>query len=111
MGNPRTIRSSEHQRIHVTKVETFDALHPSGTILFRSTRGGIMQGIQLTEDAATVFPTSAALAEAILLTGRVSHIKALLPIRDEHLAAGIQPSSNMPTRDDLAAAETKLRHH
>ena len=70
-----------------------------------------MQGILLTAEATTIFPTAGALAEAILLTSRVSHLKALLAIRDELLTAGIPPSSNLPTCDDLTDAETKLRNH
>jgi len=70
-----------------------------------------MEGVQLTENAMTVFGSAGALAEAILLTGRVSHLKALMQVREEILAANLQPNANVPTRDDLAAAETALRNH
>lgn len=89
----------------------FDAVHPSGCILFRSGRGGFMQGIQLTADTMNVFTNPNALAEAILLTGRVSHLKALLEIREETLAAGLRPTAAVPTYDDLAEAESALRNH
>lgn len=92
-------------------MNVFDAVHPTGTILFRSQRGGLMEGIQLAADVTTTFGTADALAEAILLTARVSYLKAAIQIRDEILAAGQRPSAQVPTSDDLAAAETALRNH
>jgi hypothetical protein len=92
-------------------MNVFDAVHPSGTILFRSHCGGLMEGIQLTAEAMTAFGTADALAEAILITARVSYLKAAMQVRDEILAAGQRPSVQLPTRDDLAAAENALRNH
>jgi hypothetical protein len=92
-------------------MNVFDAIHPTGTILFRSHRGGLMEGIQLTAEAMTTFGTADALAEAILLTARVSYLKATMQVREEILAAGQRPSAQLPTRDDLAVAEIALLNH
>lgn len=90
---------------------TFDAIHPSGAILFRSGHGGVMQGLQLREDAMSIFPDAATFAEAILLTANVSHTKAAIAVRDSLVALHKQPSAAMPTRDDLEDAENALRNH
>jgi hypothetical protein len=91
--------------------EHFDATHPSGAILFRSTRGGLMQGIQLGEQTMTAFRDADELAEAIRLTADVSHLKAMMEVREELITAGTPPSAAAPTRDDLAVAEIALRNH
>jgi hypothetical protein len=70
-----------------------------------------MEGLQLTADVTTTFGTADALAEAILLTARVSYLKAAMQVRDEILAAGQRPSAQLPTRDDLSSAENVLRNH
>lgn len=70
-----------------------------------------MEGIQLSPNAMTVFTNPNTLAEAVLLTGRVSHLKALLEIREETLAASMRPTAAVPTYDDLAEAEEALRNH
>ena len=70
-----------------------------------------MEGLQLTADVTTTFGTADGLAEAIMLTARVSYLKAAMQVRDEILAAGQRPSAQLPTRDDLAAAENVLRNH
>ncbi|GFG83221.1 hypothetical protein MPRG_64970 [Mycobacterium paragordonae] len=70
-----------------------------------------MEGVQLTAEAMSVFTSANALAEAILLTGRVSHLKALMEVREELLAKSQRPSAALPTYDDLADAEAALRNH
>ena len=84
----------------------FDAVHPSGHILFRSCRGGYLHSIALSEEAMDT--DAATLAQGILLTGNVSHLKALLQVRAEIVAAGHTPSAQVPTPDDLTAAVEKL---
>lgn len=87
----------------------FDALHPSGHVLFRSCRGGYLHSAALGEpvmdsDAATV-------AEAVLLTAAVSHLKAVMAVRREIVEAGFTPSDQIPGPRDLKAAEEELARH
>lgn len=88
----------------------FDAIHPTGTILFRSLRGGIMQGCELQEDIHDHFPDAETFTEAVLLTARVSHLRALMEVRQELLDSHMQPE-RLATRDDLDAAEQALLNH
>jgi hypothetical protein len=87
----------------------FDAVHPSGHILFRSCRGGYLHSVTLAE--AAMDTDAQTLAQAVLLTADVSHHKALMRVRAEMIAAGHTPSSDVPTDGDLAAATAALQHH
>ncbi len=87
----------------------FDAAHPSGHILFRSCRGGYLHGVMLAE--AAMQTDAVTLAEAILLTADVSHLRAVMEVRAEILAAGHTPSDEVPGRSDLDMAVTRLREH
>lgn len=87
----------------------FDVVHPSGHIMFRSCRGGYMHSVALTESAMATDASS--LAQAILLSADVSYLKALMEIRREIVAAGHTPSSDVPTLDDMDAAEARLQAH
>lgn len=87
----------------------FDAVHPSGQILFRSCRGGYLHSVALGEEI--IGGDAAMLAEAILLAADVSHLKALLQVRAEIVAAGHTPSAQVPTADDLTVAVDKLLAH
>lgn len=87
----------------------FDTVHPSGHILVRSCRGGYMHSVTLSEEAMET--DAETLARGILLTAEVSHLKALLEVREEILAAGHTPSAEVPTPYDLDAAIEKLLAH
>jgi hypothetical protein len=87
----------------------FDATHPSGHILFRSCRGGYLHSVALSEEA--MYTDAASLAEAIMLTANVSHLRATMEVRAEILAAGHTPSDDVPTPADLAAAMQRLQEH
>ena len=55
------------------------------------------------------------LAEAVLLTADVSHLRALMQVRAEMIAAGHTPSADVPTeqrpghRDKRRCSTTRLR--
>lgn len=87
----------------------FDTVHPSGHILVRSCRGGYMHSVTLSDEAMET--DAETLARGILLTADVSHLKALLEVREEILAAGHVPSAEVPTPYDLDAAIEKLLSH
>lgn len=87
----------------------FDAAHPSGHVLFRSCRGGYLHSVVLSEPAMDADPES--LAEAIRLTADVSHLRALLEVRAEILAAGHTPSDEVPGAADLELAINRLQEH
>lgn len=87
----------------------FDAVHPSGHILFRSCRGGYLHSVLLSGDALNT--EAATLAEAILRAADVSHLKALMQVRAEIVAAGHTPSAEVPTAHDLSAAIEALLDH
>ena len=79
-----------------------DAVRPSGHLMFRSARGGYLHSVVLSEavgdcDAAT-------LADAVLRTADVSHLKAVMQIREEITDAGFSPSPEMATPADLHRA-------
>lgn len=90
--------------------EYHTAVHPSGTILWQSGRGGLMKSMQLTDAALTQFADAEELAEAIQLTADVSFLRAAMQTRAE-LLSGHTPPSRMPTRQDLAEAEKNLLNH
>ncbi|MCX2929206.1 DUF2694 family protein [Mycobacterium sp. CVI_P3] len=87
----------------------FDAVHPSGHILFRSCRGGYLHSVALAEPAMDA--DADVLAEAILLTAEVSYLKALMQVRAEILAAGHTPSSDVPGARDLELTTEALARH
>ena len=87
----------------------FDAVHPSGSVLFRSSRGGYLHSVVLSE---AVRDTDAqALAEAVLRAADVSHLKAVMQIRGEILSAGFTPSVELANAADLRRAEGELAAH
>jgi hypothetical protein len=87
----------------------FDTVHPSGHILVRSCRGGYMHSVTLSEAAMST--DAETLAHGILLTADVSHLKALMEVRGEIVAAGYTPSAEVPTTHDLDVAIEKLVAH
>lgn len=87
----------------------FDAIHPSGHILFRSCRGGYLHSVALTEAALST--DAQTLAEAILRTANVSNLKALMEVRGEIIAAGHTPSDGVPGPGDLVRAIERLGEH
>ncbi|GAY13953.1 DUF2694 family protein [Mycobacterium sp. shizuoka-1] len=87
----------------------FDAVHPSGHILFRSCRGGYLHSVALAEPAMDA--DAHTLAQAILLTADVSYLKALMQIRAEIVAAGQTPSDDVAGHRELALASEALARH
>lgn len=87
----------------------FDAVHPSGRILFRSCRGGYLHSVTLAESAMDT--DTQTLAKAVLLTADVSHLKALMAVRAEIIASGHTPSADVPTERDLLVATEELQRH
>jgi hypothetical protein len=87
----------------------FDAVHPSGQVMFRSARGGYLHSVVLSE--AVCDCDAASLADAVLRTADVSHLKAVMQVRREITDAGFSPSPQMATPADLAQAEARLREH
>lgn len=87
----------------------FDVAHPSGHLLFRSSRGGYLHSVVLSEAVAGADAHS--LADAVLRTADVSHLKAVMQIRGEILEAGFTPSAELPTPADLSRAEAHLTDH
>ncbi|CAJ1492983.1 DUF2694 family protein [[Mycobacterium] kokjensenii] len=87
----------------------FDAIHPSGDVLFRSCRGGYLHSVVLSE---SVMQTDAhRLAEAIVLAADVSFLRAALEVRGEIVTSGQAPSAAVPTNDDLRLATERLAKH
>jgi hypothetical protein len=87
----------------------FDAVHPSGQLMFRSTSGGYLHSVVLSESIAEHH--ASALADAVLRTADVSHLKAVMQIRQEITKAGFSPSREMAMPADLDRAQTVLLHH
>ena len=87
----------------------FDVVHPSGHLMFRSSRGGCLHSVVLAESALDTDAEN--LARAVLLAAGVSHLKAVMRIRQEIIDAGFSPSAQIPGRTDLDAAEQELRSH
>ncbi len=87
----------------------FDALHPSGHVLFRSCRGGYLHSVLLAEEAMSA--DAHTLAAGIRLAADVSYLSALMEVRSEILAAGHTPSDEVPTQRDLEAARSALTEH
>ncbi|MCB0930931.1 MAG: DUF2694 family protein [Mycobacterium sp.] len=87
----------------------FDAVHPSGQLVFRSCRGGYLHSVVIGESAMDV--DTGILARAILLAADVSHLKATMRVRAQIVDAGDSPSGEMPQPGDLEAAELALQCH
>lgn len=87
----------------------FDAVHPTGHLMFRTARGGYLHSVVLSE--AVRDHDAAALAGAVLLAAEVSHLKAVMQIRREITDAGFSPSADMATPADLSRAEAALQDH
>jgi len=87
----------------------FDATHPSGHIVFRSCRGGYLHSVGLAE--AAMDADAQLLADAILRTANVSHLKAVMQIRGEIQAAGHTPSAELASERDLDTAQQALDSH
>lgn len=87
----------------------FDAGHPSGQVMFRSTRGGYLHSVALGESAMRTDPQT--LARAILLAAEVSHLKAVASIRREIIEAGLTPSAALAGPADLDRAQAELFSH
>jgi hypothetical protein len=87
----------------------FDAVHPSGHILFRSCRGGYLHSVTLAE--AAMDADAETLAHAVLLTADVSYLRALMQVRAEMIAAGYTPSAGVPSERDLDSATAALQDH
>ena len=87
----------------------FDAVHPSGHILFRSCRGGYLHSVTLAE--AAMDTDAETLAEAVLLTADVSYLRALMEVRAEMIAAGYTPSADVPSERELDTATAALQDH
>ena len=87
----------------------FDAVHPSGHLMFRSCRGGYLHSVVLSESAMD--GEAGTLAEAVLRSADVSHLKSVMQIRREIIEGGFTPTSALPTPADLDAAEAALRGH
>ena len=87
----------------------FDAVHPSGHILFRSCRGGYLHSVTLAEPAMDV--DAQTLARAIMLTAEVSYLTALAQVRAEIVAAGHTPSDDIAGSRELKLATEELAQH
>jgi hypothetical protein len=87
----------------------FDVSHPSGHLMFRSCRGGYLHSVVLSEAVQDCDAES--LAEAVLLAGEVSHLRAVMEIRRQITGAGFTPSDELAGPADLHRAETALNDH
>jgi len=87
----------------------YDAFHPTGQLMFRSSRGGCLHSVLLS--ASAMDADSDILAQAILLTAEVSHLAAVMQVRQEIIDAGFTPSAGIPGPSDLGRAEGVLRRH
>ena len=87
----------------------YDAVHPTGQLMFRSSRGGCLHSVLLSESAMDT--DSDSLAQAVLLTAEVSHLAAVMQVRQEIIDAGFTPSAGIPGPSDLGRAEGALRRH
>ena len=87
----------------------FDAVHPSGQVMFRSCPGGYLHSVALDESALRT--DSETLAHAVLLTAEVSHLKAVMRIRLHIVEAGFTPSAEIAGPADFDRAHTALLSH
>jgi hypothetical protein len=87
----------------------FDVTHPSGHLMFRSSRGGYLHSVVLSD--AVHDSDAESLAEAVLLVADVSHLRSVMQIRRQITDAGFTPSSELATPADLGRAEAALQAH
>lgn len=87
----------------------FDAVHPSGHLMFRSCRGGYLHSVVLSESVRDC--DAGSLAEAVLRVAQVSHLRAVTHIRRDIVDAGFTPSEEMASPADLRRAESLLENH
>ncbi len=87
----------------------FDAVHPSGHVMFRSAPGGYLHSVLLGE--AALRTDAETLARAVLLAAEVSHLKAVMQIREEITAAGLTPSAELAGPADVERAQERLAGH
>ena len=87
----------------------FDALHPSGQILFRSCRGGYLHSVVLGESVLSFAADD--LVDAVLLAAQVSHLRAVMDVRQQIIDSGFTPSAELATPKDLETAEAELANH
>ncbi|HOB48772.1 MAG TPA: DUF2694 family protein [Mycobacterium sp.] len=87
----------------------FDAYHPSGQVLFRSSHGGYLHSVILGDEALAA--DVRVLAAGVMLAAEVSHLRAVMEIRREIVEAGFTPSGDVPTPGDLERAEATLAEH
>lgn len=86
-----------------------DALHPSGHLMFRSSRGGYLHSVVFSEAVCDI--DAGSLADAVLRAADVSHLRAVMQIRREITDAGFSPSAEMAAPADLERAEAALQNH
>jgi hypothetical protein len=86
--------------------ESFSAATPDNTVFVRVAMAGHTLGVQI-EPTAMRFPARA-IAERIMACNDVAYLKGQLALR-EHLRMAAIPVDDMPTDQDLAAAERRLR--
>lgn len=87
----------------------FDTIHPSGQVTFRSARGGYLHSVALSE--AAMRTDADTLARAVLLTAEVSHLKAVMQVRRDIIAAGFTPSTELAGPDEMDRARAELLDH
>lgn len=87
----------------------FDTAHPSGQVTFRSACGGYLHSVALTEAAMRTDPRT--LARAVLLTAEVSHLKAVMRVRQDIIDAGYTPSAEIAGPAEMERAQAELLGH
>lgn len=87
----------------------FDAVHPSGQLMFRSCAGGYLHSVVLSEEGMDADADT--LAQAVLRAAEVSHLRAVMRIRREIIESGFTPSAELPGPADLSRAEADLADH
>jgi Protein of unknown function (DUF2694) len=85
--------------------ESFTASTPDNTVFVRVAVAGHTLGVQIEPEAMRL--AAHTLAERIMACNDVAYLKGQLVIRAELQQAAI-PVDDMPTEQDLAAAERKL---
>lgn len=87
----------------------YDVVDPGGMLMFRSCSEGYLHSVVLDESARGA--DTRVLAEAILLSAAVSHLKAVMQMRQALIDAGFTPSEEMASPADLDAAQHLLASH
>jgi Protein of unknown function (DUF2694) len=86
--------------------ESFTASTPDNTVFVRVAVAGLTLGVQVEPEAMRLSAHS--IAERIMACNDVAYLKGQLVIRAELQHAAI-PVEDMPTEQDLAAAERRLK--